>query len=184
MAAPLAVPESVETERLILRAPALSDAQQLFDSYTSDARVTRFLSWQPHASIEETEAYLATCLTRWATAPGSPYFIEMKASPGKAIGAIEMRCHATRVSFGFVLSRYYWGQGLMPEALRALSDWALRQTQIWRASAACDVENVASARVMEKAGMAFEGILRRAVLAPNMSSEPRDCRLYARVRQG
>ncbi|CAN1721030.1 Acetyltransferase (GNAT) domain protein [Hyphomicrobium sp. 1Nfss2.1] len=46
MAAPLAVPESVETERLILRGPALSDAQQLFESYTSDARVTRFLSWQ------------------------------------------------------------------------------------------------------------------------------------------
>ncbi|MFA6141455.1 MAG: GNAT family protein, partial [Hyphomicrobium sp.] len=68
------------------------------------------------------------------------------------------------------------------EALRALTDCALRQSPIWRASAACDAENVASARVMEKAGMAFEGILRRAITAPNMSPEPRDCRLYAKVR--
>jgi RimJ/RimL family protein N-acetyltransferase len=178
----LALPERVETERLLLRGPVISDAQQLFESYTSDACVTRFLSWRPHASAEETKAYINACLARWAIAAGSPYFIESKASRGKAIGAIKMRRQGTRVSFGFVLSRHHWGHSLMPEALRALTDWALRQSTIWRASAACDAENVASARVMEKAGMAFEGILRRAITAPNMSPEPRDCRLYAKVR--
>ena len=70
----------------------------------------------------------------------------------------------------------------MTEALSALVDWSLDQPQIWQASAFCDMENLASARVMEKSGMAFEGILRRYCVHPNISSEPRDCRMYAKVR--
>lgn len=70
----------------------------------------------------------------------------------------------------------------MPEALRALTDWALAQPGIWRAVATCDVENRASARVMEKAGMRCEGVLRRHTIHPNLQPEPRDCRLYARTK--
>jgi RimJ/RimL family protein N-acetyltransferase len=60
-------------------------------------------------------------------------------------------------------------------------DWSLEQKHIFRASALCDVDNAASARVMEKAGMSFEGILHRYSIQPNISVEPRDCRVYARV---
>jgi len=35
---------------------------------------------------------------------------------------------------------------------------------------------------MEKAGMTFEGVLRQYFVHPNISSEPRDCRMYAKVR--
>ncbi len=64
----------------------------------------------------------------------------------------------------------------MPEALRALVDWALAQPGIWRAVATCDVENRASARVMEKAGMRSRVLLRRHTIHPNLQPEPRDCR--------
>ena len=46
----------------------------------------------------------------------------------------------------------------------------------------CAVENPASARVMEKAGLIREGYLRRYVINPNVSLEPTDALLYARVR--
>ncbi len=87
-----------------------------------------------------------------------------------------------RVEFGFVIARPFWGQGYMTEALSTLVDWSLDQPQIWRASAFCDIDNLASARVMEKAGMIFEGILRRFFVHPNISGEPRDCRMYSKVR--
>ena len=132
-------PESIETERLLLRGPSLGDAQQLFDSYVQDELVTRFLSWRPHASIDDTRSYIETCAKRWETAPGSPYFIELKTRPGKVIGAIDVRLQATRVGFGYVLSRHQWGHGLMPEALGALLDWSLAQPPIWRAWSMCDV---------------------------------------------
>ena len=67
-------------------------------------------------------------------------------------------------------------------ALAIWIEWALDQDGIWRADACCDVENPASARVMEKTRMTFEGVLRRWSVHPNGGPEPRDCRFYAKVR--
>ena len=53
---------------------------------------------------------------------------------------------------------------------------------IFRIWAVCDLDNFASARVLEKAGMQREGVLRRYILHPNISSEPRDVYCYATVR--
>lgn len=76
----------------------------------------------------------------------------------------------------------YWGQGYMSEAARAMVDWALSQDEIFRVSATCDISNIASARVMEKAGMQREGILRRHTIHPHLSPEPRDVYIYAKVK--
>ena len=72
----------------------------------------------------------------------------------------------------------------MTEALRSLVEWALAQPGVWRVWSFCDAENRASARVMEKAGLAFEAVLGRWAAHPNLSPEPRDCRVYARLREG
>jgi RimJ/RimL family protein N-acetyltransferase len=53
---------------------------------------------------------------------------------------------------------------------------------MWRVWGVCDVENVGSARVMEKAGLSFEGVLRRHTIHPNVGTEPRDMRCYAKTR--
>jgi RimJ/RimL family protein N-acetyltransferase len=58
----------------------------------------------------------------------------------------------------------------------------MRQDGIWRIGAGCDVGNLASARVMERAGLGRDGILRRWIIHPNISSEPRDWLSYAKVR--
>ena len=71
---------------------------------------------------------------------------------------------------------------MMTEALAQVVYWAMGEDGIWRIGAGCDVENFASARVMEKAGLAKEGILRRWITHPNISSEPRDWVSYAKVR--
>jgi len=42
--------------------------------------------------------------------------------------------------------------------------------------------DTASARVLEKLGMSREGVLRRWIIHPNISAEPRDCYVYAKVR--
>jgi len=65
--------------------------------------------------------------------------------------------------------------GYMTEAVAGIIDWALKQESVYRVWAVCDVENLASAQVLEKAGMQREGILRRWTMHPNRSDEPRDC---------
>jgi len=70
----------------------------------------------------------------------------------------------------------------MTEVLTEVAGWALSQPPVFRIGAVCDVENVGSARVMEKAGLVREGLLRRWLMHPNLSTEPRDCFSYARGR--
>jgi RimJ/RimL family protein N-acetyltransferase len=80
---------------------------------------------------------------------------------------------------GYVLARAYWGNGYTSEALDTLREQVLSIEGIYRFYAFCDVENKASARVMEKAGLQKEGLLRRFFIHPNISNEPRDCYVYA-----
>jgi RimJ/RimL family protein N-acetyltransferase len=82
----------------------------------------------------------------------------------------------------FVLAKQYWGKGYMTEAAHLIVDWALNQDDVFRVSAFCDLENRASARVLEKIGMQKEGVLRRHTLHPNLSAEPRDVCVYAKIR--
>jgi len=53
--------------------------------------------------------------------------------------------------------------------------------EVIRIGAVCDVENIGSARVLEKSGFVREGLLRRWLIHPNISDEPRDCYSYAHV---
>jgi ribosomal-protein-alanine N-acetyltransferase len=175
-------PESIETERLRLRRPQIDDAQTLFDTYTQDAEVTRFLAWRPHTSVEETRGFLERCESVWSTGEAYPYVIERREN-GEVLGMIEMRIQGHSAGLGYVLAKKYWGQGLMSEAAQALVDWALSQPEIYRVFAFCDTENIGSARVMEKAGMQREGRLRRYFVHPNLGNEPRDVYMYAKVKQ-
>lgn len=170
-----------DTARLRLRRPRPEDAAIIFATYASDPEVTRYLAWRPHRSVRETEAHVARATADWAGKREYVYAITLREEGEAPVGAIALRGAGHAVSFGFVLSRPHWGRGIVTEALSDLLGWTLGQRGIWRAAAFCDVDNLASARVMEKAGMSLEGINRRAIVHPNLSPEPRDVRMYARV---
>ncbi len=174
-------PEIFETERLILRVPAFADAKSIFANYSQDAEVTRYLTWRPHQNIQQTERFVAQCIIAWEGANRFPWVIGMK-SKNKAVGMLELRINGFKAEMGYVLAREYWGQGIMPDAARQVTDWALSQPEIYRVWAVCDVENAASARVLEKIRMQREGLLHRYIIHPNLSDEPRDVYCYAVVK--
>lgn len=95
---------------------------------------------------------------------------------------LELRPSGHRAELGYVLARDCWGRGVMTEAAQAVVTWALAQPGIYRVWAVTDVDNHGSARVLEKIGMQREGLLRRWMMHPNLSPEPRDCWCFARVR--
>jgi RimJ/RimL family protein N-acetyltransferase len=107
--------------------------------------------------------------------------ITLKAD-GTVIGMLDARPKAHMINIGYVLAQAHWGNGYMPEAVRALTELALSIPSIYRVEASCDVDNVPSARTLEKSGFAKEGRLARYNVHPNISQEPRDCWLYAKTR--
>jgi ribosomal-protein-alanine N-acetyltransferase len=175
------LPTQFTTARLTLRQPELADAPALFTAYAQDPEVTRFLVWRPHPDLATTETYIERCLSGWKANTEYCYAITERAN-ATLLGMISLRVRDWSASLGYVLARSAWGQGIMPEAAQALTEFVLQQSAMYRVWAVCDVENTASARVMEKIGMLREGLMRRGVLHPNISSEPRDCWVYAKVK--
>jgi len=175
------LPANFHTARLALRPIAHDDAGAIFDGYAQDAAVTRFVVWRPHRSRSDTEAFVAQCL---ATPPDvSQTYVIAGRRDGDLRGTFALRrITSHRLDCGYVLARPWWGQGLMTEALTEIVGWAMQQPAIFRIGAVCDVDNIGSARAMEKAGLLREGLLRRWLVHPNVSEEPRDCWSYARAR--
>ncbi len=175
-------PENIETTRLQLRKPMLTDAVPMFEQYTQDTDVTKYLTWKPHKNKDETKQFLQRCLDVWKDGTAFPYAIIRKIDQ-KFLGMIEIvDLDQTGVNIGYVLAKQYWGNGYTTEAVKAIINWGLQQEEIYRIWAVCDKENSASFRVLEKAGMQREGILRKWIKLVNVSHIPRDCYCYSIVK--
>ena len=175
------LPGGFTTPRLILRPIAASDSGPIFMTYARDPEVTRYLTWRPHRTRQDTDAYIADCLMDPPETERT-YAVTGR-QDGAVMGAFELRLpEPHRIEFGYVLARRWWGLGLMTEALREAAGWSLAQPPIFRIGSCCDVDNTGSARVMEKAGLVREGTLRRWLVHPNRGAEPRDCFIYGRSR--
>ena len=148
-------------------------------AWVSDPAVTRFMTWDPGdraraaAWLRQVEAD-ATALPRtsWELAA-------VEVATGLVVGAgrLTVRDAQHRCGdIGYVLRRDRWGRGLGSEVARQLVERGFERVGLHRIEATCDVENVASARVLEKAGLRLEGRLRERY---QIRGEWRDSLLYA-----
>lgn len=168
-----------------LRPPTLDDAEAIFRNYSADPEVTKYLVWPRHTDIAQTREFLETCAKGWESGDDFTWAICPKGSD-ECVGMIGLRMRGHMASHvadvGYVLSKPYWGKGIMSEALARIVDWAIAQDGVARVWAECHVDNAASARIMEKAGMQREGRLRKHTVFPNLKGEAEDCYVYARVK--
>lgn len=174
-------PEQIETKRLTLRKPRMDDAPAIFAGWVQDLEVTYFLTWRPHENIGQTESMLKNAIAAWDGDARFPYIITLKEG-GDVIGMIDPRIEGHKAGIGYVMNKTHQGKGYITESTRAIINWAFEQPSIYRVYATTDVENIASQRVMEKVGMHREGLLRKYVVHPNISDEPRDSYMYAVVK--
>jgi [ribosomal protein S5]-alanine N-acetyltransferase len=178
-------PVLIEGVRVRLKRAQPEDAAALF-ALVDDAEVMRFMDWPRAASVAETRAHLDAAARRWDAGHEHQYLIVAKAGAA-AVGSISFRPHGHAVDFGYLMGRAFWGQGLGTEAATMLLGWLRRQAGVIRIWATCDADNTRSAGVLTRAGLQFEGRMRRATLRPNLGpaahDNPRDTLLYAWVRE-
>ena len=155
----------------------------MFEVYAQDPEVARYLSWLPHTDLSQTQAAIDRFLARWQAQIEFFWFLFTREEL-EMVGAITARTEEGGFNLGFLLARSHWGQGLMIEAINAVTEWAFSQPSVLRITAACDLENRASARALEKAGFQREGVLKAFSTHPNISPDPRDCYSYFKARAG
>lgn len=149
----------IETPRLILRPWRESDLPDLYE-YARVEGVGQMAGWLPHGSPEEYRAILdlfirerktlALEAKETGTVIGSLGLEEREAIPEQA------RTLCGR-EIGYVLSREYWGRGLMPEAVAAVSEYCFRVLGYDFLTCAHFTWNHRSRRVIEKCGFAYLG---------------------------
>jgi RimJ/RimL family protein N-acetyltransferase len=159
-------PETITTERLLLRRPVAADAEAMQHSYAGDAEVTKLLGWPRHLSVDDTVAFISWSDEAWSIGPAGPYVIADRQDVIIGSTGLDVET-AHRAGTGYVLARDAWGRGYATEATRAMANLA-DQLGIGRLYALCHPDNRASVRVLEKAGFSFEGVLRRHTVFPNL----------------
>ena len=146
--------KELETERLLLRRIRREDAQRIYDCWASDPEVTRYLTWQPHASVAVTEAIVARWLADYDKPDTYRYGIELRET-GELIGMIDVvGYHHGNPVIGYCSGRAYWGNGYMTEALKDLCA-ALFEAGYSMIRIEAVRENIGSNRVIQKAGFRF-----------------------------
>lgn len=150
----------IETPRLSLRPWRESDLGDLYE-YASADGVGEAAGWKHHESIEETRSVLHAFMTE-----KNILALELK-SAKKAIGSVGLHyswangyaefAALSVKEIGYVLSKSYWGQGLMSEAVGALIDYGFNTLELDALSVTHFLENNRSKRVIQKNGFAYVG---------------------------
>jgi ribosomal-protein-alanine N-acetyltransferase len=148
------------TERLLLRRFREGDEVQMYRNYTSDPEVTKYLTWNPHKSQDVTRNYLSIILPEYESPDTYRWAIELKGEVIGAIDAVDMDTENENCEIGYCMGKAWWGKGIMTEALKAVIDFMFTVPGFYCVHARHDEQNPASGRVMAKAGMTYEGMLR------------------------
>jgi ribosomal-protein-alanine N-acetyltransferase len=181
MSSVMRLPETLATDRLILRRPRPSDADAVF-AYASDPEVTLHMDWPTHTDVGQSLAFLEHSETGWADGSEALWAITLTGDD-RLVGAISVRPHGHKADFGYVLAREQWGRGIATEAARVVIDEAFRLPGMTRVWATCSIDNVASRRVLEKSGLEREGVLRAWSVRPQKGGLIEDSYSYSIVRR-
>ena len=157
----------LETQRLLLRPFELRDIHSLSE-YRSDPEVERYQGWDAPFSIERARSFVAAMQNAKPGLPGDWYQVAIALrqpapqQPGLLIGDCVfclLREDPSQAEIGFTLARAYQGQGYAYEAVSRLLSYLFGNLGLHRVLANCDVQNHASARLMERLGMRREAHL-------------------------
>lgn len=147
----------IETERLTLRPWQQADLEDLY-AYASVDGVGEMAGWVHHQNRGETQAILDSFVAHKKT-----FALELKET-GHVIGSLGIEEYNAEEfdepdlygrELGYVLSKEYWGRGLMTEAVNAVIDHCFRELHYDFLTCGHFVRNDRSRRVIEKSGFHY-----------------------------
>jgi ribosomal-protein-alanine N-acetyltransferase len=168
---------TISTHRLLLRALRDSDLDDLY-TYASDPEIDHFTPWRHFQSLAEARADLDDYLAEYEAQGMGAWGIEHRGDQ-RLIGIATFsppHPHHRRVELGYTIARSHWGEGYATEAAQALVRFGFEQMKLVRIEAVCLPEHSASARVLQKIGMRYEGLLRSYQI---WRGTPCDLHMYA-----
>ena len=148
--------KTIETERLILRPFVKTDLEDFYE-YASVEGTGEMAGWHHHENREKSSQILDLFISEDKT-----FAVCLKES-GKVIGSLGVEKYGMEEKLtefdgyrgreiGYVLSKEYWGKGLMPEAVSAVVDYLFNECDMDFLTCGYYDFNSRSKRVQEKCG--------------------------------
>lgn len=158
--------QTLETERLILKRIKKSDAEEAFRNWTNDPKTARYVLWDVHKDVEVTKELFKI----WEEEYKEPYtykWVVYVKELGEIIGTIDVvrKNINTRIcEIGYCYGSKYWNKGYGTEALKAVLEFLFNEVGFELIEIHHQEENIASGRVMQKAGLKYETTLRSRLI--------------------
>lgn len=148
---------NLTSKHLHLRPVKIDDALSIH-LYAGDEETTRYMLWGPN-TYSQTLKYVEDSITLNNMVPKKIYrFAIVLKYSDDLIGMIDLTLKSSRVAeIGYILNRSHWNKGYTTEAMKIIINYAFKDLHLDKVFATCDKQNIASYRVMEKAGLHFVG---------------------------
>jgi RimJ/RimL family protein N-acetyltransferase len=150
----------IETDRLILRRITPEDEADIFTIF-SNPEVTRFYDLDTFTDSAQARELIERHRIQFEKDAGIRWGITRKGSSRLiGTGGVGWQWWNFSAILGYELAQEFWNQGIMTEAIRAMTGYAFSTMGMNRIQATTELENAASMRVLQKVGFQEEGILR------------------------
>ena len=147
--------KELETKRLLLRKFRINDAQEMFETWASDPEVCKYLTWNPHESVDLTRQILQKWEEEYELSYTYRYAIVIKET-NELIGGIDVVGFlADDPVIGYCIGKKFWNNGYVTEAFEAVIKYLFDEEEYENIIICAHVENKASIRVIEKNGFTF-----------------------------
>ena len=144
----------LETERLLLRKIKKEDAPAIYNNWAKDKEVTKFLTWNPHENVEQTEKIVDLWLEEYKNPKTHRFGIVLKET-NELIGMIDVVNYIDDCpEIGYVLSKNYWGKGIMTEACIKFCEYLFEQG-FNKLIIKAHKDNIGSNIVIKKSGFTY-----------------------------
>lgn len=152
--------QTIKTERLTLRRFTHNDAQAMFDNWANDERVTRYLTWGPHGTVDVTKYIINDWCSSYEKENFYSWAIEFEGKLIGSIACVDTDENSEHGEIGYCIGHDFWGKGIMTEAVNAVTDYLINKIGYNRLEIGHATKNPASGKVAQKCGYTYEGTKR------------------------
>ena len=148
--------QPIKTERLLLRKILPEDAEMVH-RWMCDPEVCKYECWTTHKSVEYTRGYIIEVFDGYKSDHTYQWGIQLGNELIGSVSIVNVNDYHQKALIGYCLAREYWSKGYTTEAVKAVIKYMLFDIGLNRIEATHSVNNIASGRVLQKAGMILEG---------------------------
>jgi len=148
----------LSTDRLLLREMIVADAPGIL-RLRSNEEVMKYINRPLTRTLEDAQAWIGVVVSTLQKAEGITWCIALKEMPSESVGSIglwRIEKENYRAEIGYMLEPSLQGKGIMYEAIQKVVEYGFAQMGLHSIEGQLDPRNIASSRVLEKAGFVRE----------------------------